>query len=121
VTPGDAVASPAPHRPADALHNPSYPQRIHLSERAHWQGILKSWEDRIAAVRQKLGVLTSSTQRPAYERLYFQMLGARDQVADAVRRLPMETGALYEEDRHRVHEAVAALERIARQWEATSA
>ena len=44
------------------------------------------------------------------------MLGARDQIAEAVRRLPMEVGGLYEEDRHRLDEAVAALERLSRTW-----
>jgi hypothetical protein len=43
------------------------------------------------------------------------MLGARDQIADAARRLPGEVGELYEEDRHRLEEAVAALDRLINQ------
>ncbi len=105
-------------QPTGPYHNPSYPQRTHIHERAHWQGVLKSCEERIAAARKKLDVLGSSVQRPAFERLYAQMLGARDQVADAARRLPGETGSLYEEDRERLEQAVAALDRVLRQWDA---
>ena len=49
------------------------------------------------------------------------MLGARDQVADAVKRLPLETGHLYEEDRHRAEEAVAALDRLFKTWDTQTA
>jgi hypothetical protein len=49
-----------------------------------------------------------------------QMQGARDQIADAVRRLPMETDDLYEEDRHRLDEAVAALNRLFERWDTLS-
>jgi hypothetical protein len=45
------------------------------------------------------------------------MLGARDQIAEGVRRLPLETGALYDEDHERYKEAVAAFERVYRRWE----
>ena len=77
---------------ADPKKNPSYPQRVHLSEKPHWQGVLQSIEARLAAPRQKLSVLGNDPKRALFEKLYAQMLGARDQVADAVRRLPMETG-----------------------------
>ena len=56
-------------------------------------------------------------RRAGLERLYFQMLGARDQVAEAVRRLPLETGDLYDEDKERYEEAVAAFERVCSSWE----
>lgn len=108
-----------PTIPANPLKNPSYPQRTHIGERAHWQGVLKTCEERIATARQKLNVLGgSATGRAGFERLYAQMLGARDQVADAARRLPGETGDLYEEDKHRLEEAVAALDRVLKQWDA---
>jgi hypothetical protein len=96
--------------------NPSYPQRAHVQERAQWQTLLKGWEDRIAQARPKLESMGQGPERAAYEKMYAQMLGARDQIADAGRRLPMEVGDLYEEDRHRVQEAVAALERLFRRW-----
>jgi hypothetical protein len=108
---------PVRTQPVDPKRNPSYPQRVHIHERAHWQGVLKSVEDRVATARQKLNVLGQGPNRPAFERLFAQMLGARDQVADAARRLPMETGDLYAEDRHRLEEAVAALDRVSRRWE----
>jgi hypothetical protein len=107
--------SPAPV--ADPTKNPSYPQRVHLQEKPHWLGVLQTVESRLAVARQKLSVLGNDAKRPAFERIYAQMLGARDQVADAVRRLPLETGGLYEEDHHRVDEAVAALDRLFLKWD----
>jgi exonuclease VII small subunit len=74
-------------------------------------------EERISTARQKMNVVGNSPNRPAFERLFAQMLGARDQVADTAQRLPMETGELYEEDRHRLEEAVAALDRVFQRWE----
>jgi hypothetical protein len=113
------AATPAPRLPVDLLKNPSYPQRIHIGERAHWLGVLKSCENRIASARQKLNVLPpNGPARATFDRLYAQMLGARDQVADAARRLPGETGDLYDEDKHRLEEAVAALDRVLKQWDA---
>jgi hypothetical protein len=103
--------------PVNPLKNPTYPQRVHLHERAQWQDVLKGVEDRISKARQKLDVIGTGANRAAFERLYSQMLGARDQVADAVRRMPTETGDLYAEDRHRVEEAVAALDRVFKRWE----
>ena len=118
VSEGDAETA-APTQPVNPLKNPSYPQREHIHERAHWQGIVDSCEQRISSARQKLSVIASiSPGRAGFERLYAQMLGARDQVADAARRLPGETGDLYLEDRHRLEEAVAALDRVLRQWDA---
>ena len=112
---------PARTQPVDPRRNPSYPQRVHVHERAHWMGVLQRCEERIAAARQKLNVAGNSPNRPAFERLYAQMLGARDQVADAARRLPMETGDLYAEDKHRLEEAVAALDRVFQRWDAQKA
>ena len=59
-----------------------------------------------------------AAKRPRLVFLLVQMIGARDQVADAAKRLPGECGDLYEEDQHRLHQAVAALDRIERQWKA---
>lgn len=112
---------PARPQPVDPLKNPSYPQRVHIHERAHWQEILRRCEQRIATARQELNGLGDGPNRAAFERLYAQMLGARDQVADAARRLPVETGDLYAEDKQRVHGAVAALERSLQRWEAQKA
>lgn len=102
---------------SNPLKNPSYPQRVHLSEKSHWLEVLRSCEDRIARARQKLDVVGQGPARAGFERLYAQMLGARDQVADSVRRLPMETGDLYLEDKHKLEEAVAALDRVLKRWE----
>lgn len=107
--------------PANPLKNPAYPQRVHLHERPHWQQVLQACEERIARARQKLDVIGRGANRAPFERLYAQMLGARDQVADAARRLPMETGDLYVEDKHRLEEAVAALDRVLQRWESQPA
>jgi len=120
VSEGDAETS-APTRPVSPLKNPAYPQREHIHERAHWQGVLNSCDERIAVALGKLNALgIGGPGRATFDRLYAQMLGARDQLADAARRLPGETGDLYAEDRHRLEEAVAALDRVARQWDATT-
>ena len=102
---------------ADPRENPSYPQRVHLLEKPHWQSVLQNVESRLAVARQKLSVLGNDAKRPAFERIFAQMLGARDQVADAVKRLPLETGDLYEEDHHRVDNAVEALDRLFLNWD----
>jgi exonuclease VII small subunit len=111
------LAVPVHTQPVDPRKNPSYPQRIHAGERPHWDGVLKKCDERIATARQKMNVLGNSPSRSAYEYLFAQMLGARDQVADAARRLPMETGDLYEEDKHRLEEGVAALDRVFKRWD----
>ena len=102
--------------PVDPKKNPSYPSRQHLREKGHWQGVLKDAEAQIAPFLQRLGATSNHPDRAKYERLYAQMCGARDQIADAIRRLPGETGDLYEEDKHRVEEAVTALNRLAQRW-----
>jgi hypothetical protein len=104
--------SPLP--PKDPWKSPSYPHRIHAGERPRWQAELKKWDDRVLVARRDLE--RSSPADPAKQKLFAQMLGARDQIADAVRRLPGEVGDLYEEDHHRLTEAVAALQRLFDRW-----
>ncbi len=57
-------------------------------------------------------------QKAAHERVYYQLLGARDQVAETIRRLPLETGALYDEDKERYEIALAAFDRVYQRWDA---
>jgi hypothetical protein len=114
-------ATEPPHdspRPPVPFKSPTYPQRVHFAERAELEQRLRSIEERIQAVRRKLDLLGNQPERATLERLYFQMLGARDQVAEEVRRLPLETGVLYDEDKERYEEALAAFERVYRRWEA---
>jgi hypothetical protein len=120
VSEGESTV-PVRTQPVDPLRNPSYPQRIHVYEKPHWLGVLRECEERLAMARQKLDGLKPGPRRATFEHLFVQMTGARDQVADAVRRLPLEVGDLYEEDRHRVEEAVAALDRVSRRWQDTPA
>jgi hypothetical protein len=113
---------PARTQPVDPRKNPSYPQRVHISERAHWQAAVQRCEEQLTRARDELAALgASSPNRAALERLYAQLLGTRDQAADAARRLPMETGDLYEEDKHRLEEALSALDRVRSSWDALRA
>jgi hypothetical protein len=106
------------HAPIDPAKNPSYPQRVHLAERQPLEEKLREWDEKIAALGHKLGAMGSHPKRDAYERLYHQMQGSRDQMAEAVRRMPLETGILYDEDRERLGSAEAALSRLLQRWEA---
>ncbi len=92
--------------PVDPLRNPSYPQRVHIREKGQWQAVLSEWDGKIEAARARLGSDASAIRE------FARMSGARDQIADSVRRLPMEVGEMYAEDKHRLEEAVAALERM---------
>jgi hypothetical protein len=104
-----------------AFRNPSYPQRTHLGERKLLEGKLCAWEGTIAEMGKKLIALGSHPQRATYERLFHQMQGARDQLAAAVRRMPTETGDLYDEDHHRMIVAEAALSGIRKRWDSVKA
>ena len=101
--------------------SPAYPNRVHLAERPRWEALLSEWDGRVASAREGLTGKSSGAGREESERLVVQMIGARDQLADAVRRLPMEVGHFYEEDHHRADHAVAALERLFRRWDAKPA
>jgi len=79
---------------------------------------LQAWDRKIATVAQKLAVIGSAPSRSAHERIYHQLTGARDQLADAVYRMPRETGALHHEDHERLVNAEAALERLFHRWDA---
>ena len=103
---------------AHPFWNPSYPKRTHFGEQKPLLESLRSWNQKLEAAAKKLQVLGNSRHRPALERLYHQAMGARDQLAEAVRRLPREAGALHDEDRERLRDAEAALARLAKQWEA---
>src|SRR4029077_18890862 len=74
-------------RPADPYHNPSYPQRIHFHEVARLDAVLHSCEERVSEAFQKLGAVANDAQKPRFVRIYHQLQGARDQIAEAVRRM----------------------------------
>src|SRR5262245_16861545 len=101
--------------PPDPHRNPSYPVRTHTDERSTWTTLVAEWDRRIAESSRTPG--PSSDARKL--RVDAQMLGARDQLATAASRLPGEVADLYEEDRHRLDQAVEALERLFRDWEQT--
>lgn len=104
-------------RPVDPVHNPSYPQRTHFHERAQLEEVLRSSEERLARARQKLMALGARADGDSFARSFHQLQGARDQIAEAVRRLPLEAGELYHEDHERFQQAKAAFERVWRRWE----
>lgn len=97
--------------------SPSYPKRVHVGERARWRGVLETWRGRIEDARRKLDDIAPGPKRAPYEKVYFQMCGARDQIAEAAGRLPMEVDHMYHDDLHRLKEAVAALERLFDRWD----
>ena len=100
------------------VKNPSYPQRVHFAERQPLEEKLREWDERIAAIGRKLAELGSHPKLEVYECLYHQMQGSLDQMSEAVRRMPLETGTLYDEDRQRLASAEAALSRLFQRWEA---
>jgi hypothetical protein len=101
----------------DPFHNPSYPARTHFHERAKLEESLNAAEERLCAARQKLSSLANHPRQAAFVRLYHQMMGARDQIADCVRRIPLEAADLYDEDKERHLQAVAALDRTWGKWQ----
>jgi hypothetical protein len=119
-SPIELEAKPAPAdgpRPSNPFHNPTYPVRDHLLESAELETALQSCDERIRLARQKLKSVENHPTQMIFVRLYHQMLGARDQLALSRRRLPLETGDLYREDKERFDQAVAALDRLGRSWE----
>jgi hypothetical protein len=90
---------------------------VHLAERTQLEESLRQCDTRIAAMRLKLNTLGNHPSRAAFERLFHQMQGARDQVAEAVRRMPLEVGGLYHEDKERYDFALAALDRVIKDWD----
>jgi len=103
LTVSEPIAAPTD---VDLLRNPSYPQRIHIRERAEWATVLAVSDAKIAAELARGGADADSAKR------FAQMSGARDQIANSAKRLPMVVGEMYAEDRHRLEEAVAALDRL---------
>ena len=89
--------------------NPSYPYRVHTHEKPFWDGILRGLDERLNQARELVGADASEPRRF----LLVQLAGARDQVYEMARRLPGEVGELYEEDRHKLEQAVAAFDRVA--------
>ncbi|MFO0892786.1 MAG: hypothetical protein U0790_27050 [Isosphaeraceae bacterium] len=113
---------PAPPARVDAPYrNPTYPARTHWSERAGLEDRLKAWDQKIGDYARRLATLRDSASRASFERIYHQMTGARDQFADAARRLPRETGALYHEDLERLENAESALQRLVQRWDRAKA
>ena len=105
------------HPQANPAKSPTYPQRTHFSERQELLAKLTAWDEKIAAMGKKIATLGTHPNRGTYERLYHQMQGARDQMEECVRRMPLETGILYDEDRERLTNAEAALARTFQRWD----
>jgi hypothetical protein len=103
----------------EAYRNPSYPERDHFSERSRLEEALRTSEQRVDAARRQLEAGGDLAGKADTVRLYHQLLGVRDQIAECVRRIPLEAGELYEEDKERFAHAIAALERVWALWERT--
>lgn len=106
-----------PARPVDPRRNPSYPARTHTAEGPVWRALLDEWRGKVTAATAKLAVVGDHPKRGDFEYVAAQMQGALDQIADSTRRLPSEVGEMYEEDKHKVDQAVAALGRLLKRWD----
>ncbi len=106
------MSEPAVPATKNPWKSPTYPQRVHVSERPQWLALLNDCQQKVEQAGRELGTQATT----ARQRLHAQMKGALDQIADAVHRLPGEVGDLYEEDKHRLEEAKAALDRLLAQW-----
>jgi hypothetical protein len=82
--------------------------------------MLQTSEERIATVRERLNAVAGHPEKANLVRIYHQLLGIRDQLAESARRIPVEAGELYEEDNERYKQAVAALERVWGKWQKLS-
>jgi hypothetical protein len=115
---GETGTTPATAaRPVDSYRNPSYPQRVHLQDRARLEQALRTCDERLSSALQKLNALANHAQKDGFVRLFHQLQGARDQVAEAARRMPLEVGSLYHEDEERFKQAMDAVDRISRVWD----
>jgi len=101
----------------EPYRNPSYPQRDHFSERSKLEEALRLSEARVDAARIELEAGGGPGSKDEALRYYHQLLGVRDQIAECCRRIPLEAGELYEEDKERFEHAIAALERVWQRWE----
>jgi hypothetical protein len=102
---------------AGPYRNPSYPLRDHFSERAKLEEALSLATARVDAARRMLLAGGGAARSAQAVRLYHQLLGVHDQLAECARRMPLETGALYDEDLERFTQATAALNRTWQRWE----
>lgn len=107
----------AASRGTEPFRNPSYPLRDHFSERAKLEEALRTCDDRITSARRLLDAKGNLAGNARGVRLYHQLLGVRDQIAECARRMPLETGSLYDEDQERFKQATAALARVWQRWE----
>ncbi|APW60402.1 hypothetical protein [Paludisphaera borealis] len=114
---GSELAQPTSAR---WFKNPSYPERTHQADRAGLATTLKSCDEKITAVRKKLGLLANHPRRAEYEKIFHQLQGGRDQIADAASRMPREAGELYHEDAERLEFAKQAFARFMARWDAVA-
>jgi hypothetical protein len=107
----------ATSRGTEPFRNPSYPVRDHFSEQAQLEDALGVAVERIDAAQRKLLAAGDPARQVEALRLYHQLLGVHDQLAECARRMPLETGSLYDEDQERFKQATAALSRVWQRWE----
>jgi hypothetical protein len=107
----------ATSRGTEPFRNPSYPVRDHFSERQKLEEALRLCDERVTSARRKLDAIGNLAGSAEAVRRYHQLLGVHDQVAECARRMPLETGSLYDEDQERFKQATAALARVWQRWE----
>ena len=83
--------TPAQSGTIDAIpQNPTYPKRNHTTEGPRWMGMLTEWDAKIEALLKAVPAGKSLGDLGEKGRVLSQMVGARDQIRDAARRLPRE-------------------------------
>lgn len=107
-------------KPPRPYMNPSYPERTYFPERPALEAKLKACDEKIAGVRRKIALVANHARKAEYQKVFHQLQGARDQLADAVYRMPREAGGLYHEDRERLEAAERSLTWLLRRWEAVA-
>lgn len=92
--------------------SPTYPKRTHTTEGPQWQEVLTGWDTKIEALIKAVPAGKTLGELGEKGRVLAQMVGSRDQIRDAAKRLPREVTHMYHEDHERLDFAVAALERL---------
>lgn len=115
VVPSQTSAAPMV---AAIPRNPTYPRRNHTTEGPKWMGLLAEWDTKIEAFLKTVPAGKELGELGEKGRVLAQMIGSRDQIRDAAKRLPREVTHMYHEDLERLEHAVAALNRLSEKFKA---
>lgn len=92
--------------------SPTYPKRNHTTEGPKWLELLAGWDAKIEELLKQVPAGSNLGELGEKGRILAQMIGSRDQIRDAAKRLPQQVTHMYHEDLERLEFAVAALNRL---------